>query len=320
MASDSGSDATVIGVIVAVFVVVVSTAIKFWPFPKQPLLDKKRKRVTILDIHDVSHDVKRIRLSTGGRGVPLGLPTGKHVKLFAPNPAACLSSGKWNGRDDPDKGAKEIGRNYTPTLVDEKAGYFDLMVKLYSPGNVVMPDGRSTTWADGGKMSQFLKDKKAGDSLELMGPVGLVEYLGRGMFKLPGRTTEAKHVGMMAGGSGITPMLQVVNASLADPGDSTKFSLIYANKTEDDILVRDLLDEAAARSKGRFKIFYTLDFAPEGWKGFQGFITDAMIKECLPAPSLKPLVLMCGPPPMIEFACKKNLDALSYPKECMVAF
>lgn len=50
------------------------------------------------------------------------------------------------------------------------------------------------------------------------------------------------------------------------------------------------------------------------------FITADMIKEVLPPPGDDTLVLMCGPPPMIEFACKKNLEALGYPKTSMVNF
>ena len=32
------------------------------------------------------------------------------------------------------------------------------------------------------------------------------------------------------------------------------------------------------------------------------------------------LVLLCGPPPMIQHACRKNLDALGYPAERQVCF
>merc|ERR1712061_485477 len=107
----------------------------------------------------------------------------------------------------------------------------------------------------------------------------------------------------MAGGSGVTPILQIVKFALRSPGDTTTFSLIYANKTEDDILVRDLLDDAAAASGGRFVVHYTLDFPPAGWTGKTGFITADMIKECLPGPSDDTLTLMCGPPPMVDLAC-----------------
>jgi len=143
---------------------------------------------------------------------------------------------------------------------------------------------------------------------------------GRGTFKSPGKTVTVKNVGMMAGGSGLTPMLQVVQAALRDSGDTCTFSLLYANKTVDDVLCREMLSDLAEQSNGRFKVYFTLDFPPDYWQGKTGFISQDMIKECLPAPSQDTLILMCGPPPMIEFACKKNLEALGYEKEAMIAF
>ena len=56
------------------------------------------------------------------------------------------------------------------------------------------------------------------------------------------------------------------------------------------------------------------------WKGSTGFIDQPMISERLPAPGADTLMLMCGPPPMIKFACKANLDALGYAKERQLAF
>lgn len=279
-----------------------------------------RKRTMIMDVHEINHDTKRFRLSTGGKTAILGLPTGKHFKIYAPNPQGCLSTGKWNGKDDPDKGAKEITRSYTPVTGNETVGYVDLIIKVYRPGVVKMPDGSERNWEDGGKVGLYLDSLKAGDQVELAGPAGLIEYFGDGKFKVPGKQLTAKKVGMMAGGSGVTPMLQIVKYALRSPGDTTAFSLIYANKTTDDILVKDLLDEAAASSSGRFTVHYTLDFPPEGWTGKTGFITADMIKECLPGPSGDTLMLMCGPPPMVEHACKKNLEALGYPKGSYHAF
>eukprot|EP00746_Dinoflagellata_sp_MGD_P166513 gnl/MRDRNA2_/MRDRNA2_96448_c0_seq1.p1 gnl/MRDRNA2_/MRDRNA2_96448_c0~~gnl/MRDRNA2_/MRDRNA2_96448_c0_seq1.p1 ORF type:complete len:324 (-),score=56.46 gnl/MRDRNA2_/MRDRNA2_96448_c0_seq1:148-1119(-) len=280
----------------------------------------KRKKVKLLSVDELSHDTKRFRLDLGGKNVRLGLPTGQHIKLYCPNPQG-KTEGMWNGKPDPDKGKSEVSHAYTPTTGDWVHGYVDLVIKIYRPGTVKMPDGREMVWEDGGKVSRYLDGLKAGDSIDIMGPTGLITYLGSGEFKLPGnRKAVAKKVGMMAGGTGLTPMLQVVSASLQDPADKTEFSLLYANKTENDILVKDLLDSAVASSNGRFKVHYTLDFPPEGWRGHKGFITTDMIKECLPAPGPDTLVVMCGPPPMIEFACKKNLETLGYPKESQVAF
>lgn len=50
----------------------------------------------------------------------------------------------------------------------------------------------------------------------------------------------------------------------------------------------------------------------EGWKYGSGFVSDQMMKEQFFPPSDDPLVLMCGPPPMINFACIPNLDKLGY--------
>ena len=45
-----------------------------------------------------------------------------------------------------------------------------------------------------------------------------------------------------------------------------------------------------------------------------------MIAEHLPGPKESSLILMCGPPPMVKFACQQNLDKLGYPKDMQVAF
>jgi len=309
-----------LAVSVAVLAVSVPLALYLWPRKKKNFLTKERKRARIAEVRELSHDTKLFRISLGSASTILGLPVGKHITICAPSPASCLKSETWNGKPDPDRGSQEIERKYTPVTGNETPGHVDLIIKVYRPGTTKMPDGKEVTWADGGKLGLYLDSKKAGDYIELMGPSGLNEYLGQGTFKLPGRTTTVSKVGMMAGGTGITPMLQVVQAALRDPSDSTQFSLIYANKTEDDILCRDLLDDLAKNGKGRFKLYYTLDFPPANWQGKVGFITEDMIKECLPGPSEETLVLMCGPPPMVEFACKKNLASLGFDKKAMVSF
>ena len=58
-----------------------------------------------------------------------------------------------------------------------------------------------------------------GDDLDISGPWGMTEYIGRGTFKLRGKAVQKKHVGMIAGGTGITPMLQIIRAIMRDPLD-----------------------------------------------------------------------------------------------------
>ena len=45
-----------------------------------------------------------------------------------------------------------------------------------------------------------------------------------------------------------------------------------------------------------------------------------MIAERLPGPQEESLVLMCGPPPMVKFACLPHLTKLGYTKAQQVVF
>ena len=57
-----------------------------------------------------------------------------------------------------------------------------------------------------------------------------------------------------------------------------------------------------------------------GWAYSSGFISSDMIKDHLFPPSDDDLVVMCGPPPMINFACIPNLDKLEYNPEMRFAY
>ena len=51
-----------------------------------------------------------------------------------------------------------------------------------------------------------------------------------------------------------------------------------------------------------------------------GFIDEAMCRERLPAPSEQTYIFMCGPPPMLKFACRPNLDKLGHTEARVLAF
>ncbi|KAL5495457.1 CBR1 [Sanghuangporus weigelae] len=181
---------------------------------------------------------------------------------------------------------KQIMRSYTPTSSDDDLGHFDLLVKTYEKGNI----------------SRYIGQLKIGDKVRIKGPKGQFKYH-------PSLTRE---IGMIAGGTGITPMLQIVRAALKNPLDRTKLSLIYANVNTEDILLRAELDELAERHKDRFKVYYVLNNPPPNWKGGVGFVTKDQIERHLPPTDHNIKILMCGPPPMMT-AMKKHLDELKYP-------
>ena len=160
------------------------------------------------------------------------------------------------------------------------------------------------------------------DVISPKGPT--IKYLGSGNWMCKGERDikGMSHVGMLAGGKGIAPLYQIVREALRDTSDTTKFSLICANRTAYDMISQyyEELNGLAQRHPDRFSVHYTLDRPGPDWEGSTGFITAEMISAHLPPPSASTLIVMCGPPPMIKFACKQNLDALGYDKKRQLAF
>ncbi|NWU91930.1 NB5R3 reductase, partial [Upupa epops] len=272
--------------------------------PAITLVDPEVKyALRLIDKEEVSHDTRRFRFALPSIDHVLGLPVGQHIYLSARIDGAL------------------VVRPYTPVSSDDDKGFVDLVVKVYFRN--VHPK-----FPDGGKMSQYLDSLKIGDTVDFRGPSGLLVYNGKGKADFAIRpekkaepvTKKVKYVGMIAGGTGITPMLQIIQAIIKDKHDPTICHLLFANQTEKDILLRSELEEIQAGHPGRFKCWYTLDRAPENWDYSQGFVNQEMIRAHLPPPQNDVLILMCGPPPMIQYACIPNLDKLGYTKDMRFSF
>ena len=276
-------------------------------------LNKKRQSVRLAARTDVTHDTVLLRFALPAPDMRLGLPCGKHFKVFCPNPRGAVA-GQWNGRADPEEGRDEIERKYTPISGDSERGFFELLIKVYRPQT-----GTDARFVDGGKASRHFDALRVGDALEVQGPFGLVEYKGCGVLEVRRKLRTCTTLAMAAGGSGITPMLQVLRAALADTADTTVLHLLYANQTPDDILLRDELDALAERHPGRFHLHYTVDrVLDRKWAFSTGFVDEAMLRAHFPPPapdgSLEVSVLMCGPPPMLQYALRPNLDKIGFSK------
>jgi len=232
------------------------------------------------------------------RGEPLGLPVGKHILLKYDTKTVDKKTGQ--EKDE------AVSRPYTPISSNDDKGYFELVIKTYP----------------GGKMSQHLANLDLGKTILVRGPLGALTYHGLGNFSITRKTAQgnqdvkyhANRLGLIAGGTGITPMLQVIRHVLKNPKDRTQTSLIFGNVTEDDILLREELEKCATEHKDIFKLYHTLNQPPAGWTQGSGFVTPDMISKHLPGPADDTLILMCGPPPMVE-ALKKHMAVLNYSPE-----
>lgn len=286
-------------------IVVAIVAYFFWPKKKSKPVTLQNPDVKyplkLVAKEIVSHDTRRFVFALPTKDHILGLPIGQHIYLTA--------------RID----GQLVIRPYTPVTSNKDEGHMDLVVKIYFKN--VHPK-----FPDGGKMSQYLESMHIGDTIDVRGPSGLLVYDKPGEFlirpdkKTPSTRKFVKKIGMIAGGTGITPMLQIVHQVLTDADDDCSLWLLFANQTEKDILVREELEDFQACYPNRFKLWYTLDRPKEDWKYSAGFISEEMIREHLPPPADDTVILMCGPPPMIKFACIPNLDKIGYEQSQRFAY
>ncbi|XP_072941533.1 NADH-cytochrome b5 reductase 2 isoform X1 [Epargyreus clarus] len=255
----------------------------------------------LIEREEISHDTRRFRYGLPSSEHVLGLPIGQHIHLSV--------------KLDDDL----VIRSYTPVSSDNEKGYVELVIKVYFKD--VHPK-----FPDGGKMSQYLNNMKIGDTIDVRGPSGRLQYAENGKFlikklrKDPPVEIIAKKLNMIAGGTGIAPMLQLVRHICNEADDQTEMRLLFANQTEEDILLRDELEKFQKDYPCQFKVWYTLDRPNEDWKYSKGFINDEMINDHLFPPADDVLVLMCGPPPMINFACTPALDKLGFKENLRFAY
>lgn len=214
--------------------------------------------------------------------------------------ASCIVTKAPIGED-----GKAVIRPYTPTSSPDAKGHFDLVVKVYPTG----------------VMSKHFGTLKPGDELECKGPIMKLKY----------EPNMKKAIGMVAGGTGITPMLQVMDEIARNPNDKTDVTLVFANVTEKDIILKEHIDTLVAKHPN-IKVHYVLDKPPMFWRGGSGFITADMLKAHLPAPGPESMVFVCGPPGLMESVSGNkakdytqgevagHLKALGYTKEMVFKF
>lgn len=244
----------------------------------------------LIDKVELTHDTRRFVFALQTPETVLGLPIGQHISFR-------FKDGE----------GKVCQRSYTPTTGNDTLGRVEFVIKVYFAN-------KHPKFPEGGKMSQHLESLKIGDTLEMRGPKGHLDYKGSGNFTLKKLTDVTEKtvtkVGMMAGGTGITPMLQVIKAILKE-GSGIELSLLFANQSEDDILLRADLDELA-RKHANFKVWYTVDRPPKHWTFSEGFINKKMVDDHMPKPADDTLILMCGPGPMVKMACLPALKELGF--------
>lgn len=158
------------------------------------------------------------------------------------------------------EGWADKGRPFTPvTLSDEPT--LEFVIKSY-------PDHDGVT-EQIGKM-------KPGDEVEMKGPFGAISDKGSGVF--------------IAGGAGITPMIAILRKRLHDHGTLEGSTLVFANKTEADIIWRDKFEAMEGLTTA-----FVVDEADASVP--QQRLNRDYLRQFVEPDSR---CYLCGPPPMMD--------------------
>ena len=291
-----------------------------WEFFQEGTKFQKRS-VKVTEVVKLTHDTKRIRLDFShhlpfflvkkpGMLIVSGLACGQHIKIFCDNPA--FQKEQWNSQhqSDYEKRSVEIKRSFTPVKCGN--GYMDLIAKIYKM------DGM-THFSDGGRMTaHYLDGVCVGDEINISGPYGHIEYLGLGTFTF-GATSKKTFdkIIMIAGGTGITPMWQLIQYIHAErkimplnKPNLPQIQLIYANKTKADILLWEALEDKKFVDEGTLtNVTHVLSQERDPGKNqqlnpgtfiFESRIDSFILCKILPTLSDSTLILLCGPDAMVD--------------------
>lgn len=242
--------------------------------PRETFLQAKVWTKAILSAKTrVSVDTKIFTFDLEHADQLIGLPVGQHLMMRLRDPVT----------------REAIIRAYTPISdggVDR--GKLNVLIKVYY----------DTPERQGGRMTQALDSIPVGHFVDMKGPIGKFEYLGRGLCAISGHRRKVTRFIMVCAGSGITPIFQVLRAVMADRSDTTFCLVLDGNRAEEDILCKDDLDKMTVGNDHRCRLMYTLTRPSESWTGRRGRMDKVFFEqEVGPCKTVngEDLVLICGP-------------------------
>ncbi|MEM7185120.1 MAG: 2Fe-2S iron-sulfur cluster-binding protein [Bacteroidota bacterium] len=148
----------------------------------------------------------------------------------------------------------------------------------------------------GGKFSTYVNNQlQAGDVLEVMAPSGT--------FGVDSDPSKGKNYLFFAAGSGITPVISMIKAHLAQEANAT-CKLFYVNKTAKSIIFKEELEQLRNTYFGRLEIYYFLTKERRDIELFNGRFDDekmaVLTRTFIDIPDTNE-VFLCGPEEMVQY-------------------
>jgi ferredoxin-NADP reductase len=173
--------------------------------------------------------------------------------------------------------------------------------RAYSLASACLPDVPvhvTVKRIEDGRVSNHLNDTiQEGAELAVLGPSG--------NFTVEPREVNERHLVMIAGGSGITPIMSILETVLRLEAGS-RVTLIYGNRGWDDVIFRDRLASLSDEFQGRLVVDHVLERPPESWSEGTGLLSGDVLEARLETLGIEDDGLIryfvCGPTPMMEAA------------------
>eukprot|EP00977_Amphora_coffeiformis_P023549 scaffold13558_cov177-Amphora_coffeaeformis.AAC.3 len=197
--------------------------------------------IASLDLADKYKLLNKTKLSRDSCLLRFQVPESRRILGTDPTLPTCLKVDFPLGTDEvTGQHPVVLSKSYSPISHPAVEGYFELVVKEYP----VQP---------GGGVGAFLCHLPVGESVT--GTIKKHRVM-HGSPQVQGRWNQ---VGLVAGGTGIAPLLQLVRILLASPADtSTRIHILSINRLEEDILMRHELDRLATDYPNRVFVTYSL--------------------------------------------------------------
>jgi ferredoxin-NADP reductase len=181
----------------------------------------------------------------------------------------------------------KVERPYTP--ISSARHEFDLLVKSYPKDDKATEKNPRK-----GITSRFLLSLEPGQTVEVKGPIPTVED-----DLMREALASRKFVGMICGGSGVTPMIQLLSR-LGSSDHSRRFSLLWSNRSSEDMFFKKEL-ESMTRGMKNVNVRYTLTrLTPPGWLHDTGRVSKELLRARMPPPSPECIIVVCGPDSFVE--------------------
>ena len=221
--------------------------------------------------------------------VSFGLPEG--VSLSLPISSAILMRAPGVG-----KNGQDAIKPYNPISSNSQLGAFELLIKVYQGGTV-------SRWAGALKPGDMVGFKQTKPTVKPF------------QYPFPG----VEKITMLAGGTGIAPMIQALHALLETPGDTRIVRLLYGNKSPDDVMLRARLDALAAAHADRLEVTYIVGededdqraVHNDGWGSETGWIDEEKVARLAFPPGAGVRVWVCGVDAMYDALAGSRLKPLA---------